>query len=74
VVRLRAPTVLIRSKIGAGIVLDLARERGLLDAACLGVAVGAAAVMTPGTELCRRADTVRLYKRIAHGAPESIET
>jgi 6-phosphofructokinase 2 len=83
VVRLRAPTVPIRSKIGAGdcmvagIVLGLARDRGLLDAARFGVAAGAAAVMTPGTELCRREDTERLYKRIApsaRGAPGSIET
>jgi 6-phosphofructokinase 2 len=83
VVRLRAPTVPIRSKIGAGdcmvagIVLGLARDRGLLDAARFGVAAGAAAVMTPGTELCGREDTERLYNHIAptaQGAPESIET
>jgi len=69
-VRLRAPTVQIRSKIGAGdsmvagITLALARGKSLEDATRFGVAAGAAAVMTPGTELCRREDTERLYERI----------
>ncbi len=65
---LRTPTVPIRSKVGAGdsmvagIVLGLARGLGLRDAVRLGVAAGAAAVMTDGTELCRRQDTERLYQ------------
>jgi hypothetical protein len=29
------------------------------------LAAGAAAVMTPGTELCRRADTERLFFRLS---------
>jgi len=68
--RLRAPTVPIRSKIGAGdsmvagIVLALARGEALHDAVRFGVAAGSAAVMTPGTELCRRSDTERLYERM----------
>lgn len=67
---LRSPTVPIRSKIGAGdsmvagIVLALAREQSLVDAARFGVAAGAAAVMTPGTELCRQQDTKELYQQI----------
>jgi 6-phosphofructokinase 2 len=71
VTRLRAPTVSIRSKIGAGdsmvagIVLSLARGKAVQEAARFGVAAGSAAVMTPGTELCRREDTERLYERIA---------
>ena len=64
---LRTPTVPIRSKVGAGdsmvagIVLGLARDMELADAVRFGVAAGAAAVMTEGTELCRREDTERLF-------------
>lgn len=65
--RLNSPTVTIRSRVGAGdslmggLALSLARGWGLGDAARFGIAAGAAAVMTPGTELCRRDDTERLY-------------
>jgi 6-phosphofructokinase 2 len=65
--RVPAPTVPIKSKVGAGdsmvggIVLSLARRRPLREAVRFGVAAGAAAVMTPGTELCHRDDTERLY-------------
>jgi 6-phosphofructokinase 2 len=67
---LRAPTVKIRSKIGAGdsmvggIVWALASDYTPLEAAKFGVAAGAAAVMTPGTELCQRNDAVELFKKI----------
>jgi 6-phosphofructokinase 2 len=65
--RLRAPTVPIKSKVGAGdsmvggLVLALDRGETLIEAVRFGVAAGAAAVMTPGTELCRREDMERLY-------------
>jgi 6-phosphofructokinase 2 len=65
--RIRAPTVKIRSKVGAGdstvagIVLGLAQGKSVRDAVRLGVAAGSAAVMTEGTQLCRREDTLRLY-------------
>jgi 6-phosphofructokinase 2 len=65
--RLRVPTVPIKSKVGAGdsmvggMVLALDRGEPLLNAVRFGMAAGAAAVMTPGTELCRREDTERLY-------------
>lgn len=68
--QLRTPTVKIRSKVGAGdsmvagIVLGLARGWGVRDAVRLGIAAGAAAVMTEGTELCRRADVERLYEHM----------
>lgn len=68
--RMRAPTVPIRSKVGAGdstvagLVLALARGLPLAEAARFGVAAGAAAVMTAGTELCRRTDVERLYERM----------
>lgn len=62
------PTVPIVSKVGAGdsmvagITLSLARGKPLKEAILFGVAAGTAAVMTPGTELCRREDTERLFK------------
>lgn len=65
--RLPTPVVPIKSKIGAGdsmvggIVLSLARDKPLRDSIRYGVAAGAAAVMTPGSELCRREDVERLY-------------
>jgi 6-phosphofructokinase 2 len=68
--RIQSPTVTIKSKVGAGdsmvagIVLSLARGKQIEDALRFGVAAGAAAVMTPGTELCRLEDTERLYRQI----------
>ncbi|HOD36643.1 MAG TPA: 1-phosphofructokinase family hexose kinase [Syntrophales bacterium] len=65
--RMRAPTVPIQSKVGAGdsmvagIVLSLSRGRPTRDSVLFGLAAGSAAVMTPGTELCRREDVERLY-------------
>lgn len=65
---IRTPTVEIRSKVGAGdsmvagLVLGLTRGLSMIDAAKFGVAAGAAAVMTDGTELCRREDTERLFE------------
>jgi 6-phosphofructokinase 2 len=68
--RVRAPTVPIKSKVGAGdsmvggVMTALKRGWEIPDAVRFGVAAGAAAVMTEGTELCRREDTERLYERI----------
>jgi 6-phosphofructokinase 2 len=68
--QIKAPTVKIRSRIGAGdsmvagLVLALASGKTLYHAACFGVAAGSAAVMTSGTELCRRKDTEQLFKQI----------
>jgi 6-phosphofructokinase 2 len=69
----RAPTVPIRSKVGAGdsmvagVVLGLARGMELMDAIRFGVAAASAAVMTEGTELCRREDTERVYSKMRGG-------
>lgn len=66
----RAPTVPIRSKVGAGdsmvagIVLSLARGGNLKNSFYYGLAAGSAAVITPGTELCTKEDTDRLYKKM----------
>ncbi|KPK85570.1 MAG: phosphofructokinase, partial [Deltaproteobacteria bacterium SM23_61] len=68
---IRPPTVPILSKVGAGdsmvagTVLSLARGRTPRDAVLFGIAAGTAAVMTPGTELCRKEDTERLYEKMA---------
>jgi 6-phosphofructokinase 2 len=70
--RVRAPLVPIISKVGAGdstvagMVLALARGQSWREAVRFGVAAGAAAVMTPGTELCRREDAERLYAQLMH--------
>ncbi len=68
---IRSPTVPIRSKVGAGdsmvagIVVRLAHGDPIDRAVRYGVAAGAAAVMTPGTALCRREDVERLYQRMS---------
>jgi 6-phosphofructokinase 2 len=67
---IRTPTVPIRSKVGAGdsmvagMTLAMARGLPIPQAVRYGVAAGAAAVMTPGTELCRREDVDRLFASI----------
>lgn len=66
----RSPTVPVRSRVGAGdstvagIVTALARGDDALTALRWGVAAGAAAVMTPGSELCHRDDVERLVSQI----------
>lgn len=57
----------VRSAVGAGdsmvggIVFALARGDTMEQAVRLGMAAGAATIMTEGTELCRREDVERLY-------------
>jgi 6-phosphofructokinase 2 len=46
----------------AGMVLSLARGGTLVEAVQFGMAAGAAALLRPGTELCRREDVERLYR------------
>jgi len=46
----------------AGIVLSLTRGWTLPDAVRFGMAAGTAALLRPGTELCRREDADRLYR------------
>jgi 6-phosphofructokinase 2 len=71
--RILPPTVPIISKVGAGdsmvagIVLSLARGKPLRESVLFGVAAGTAAVMTPGTELCRREDAERLFENMVSG-------
>ena len=67
---MRPPTVPIKSKVGAGdsmvagIVLSLAQGESLKNSFFYGLAAGSAAVMTPGTELCTKEDTDRLYQKM----------
>lgn len=69
--RVGAPAVPVASSVGAGdamvagIVLALSRRRGLPEAVRFGVAAGAAAVMNPGTQLCRREDAERLFEQMS---------
>jgi 6-phosphofructokinase 2 len=46
-------------------VFALAEGKPIEDAFRFGVAAGAAAVMTAGTQLCRRDDVLALYKAFA---------
>ena len=71
IVRLAAPTVDAVSTVGAGdcflaaFVLRLAQGRSVEAAFRAAVAAGAAAVMTPATELCHRPDVERLEAELA---------
>ncbi len=67
VIRLPAVHVVTRSAVGAGdsfvgaLVWSLARGDAIVDAFRWGAAAGAAAVTTPGTELCKRGDVRALF-------------
>jgi 6-phosphofructokinase 2 len=69
-----APTVKVQSKIGAGdstlggLVLALSRNWALPDAVRLGLAAGAAAVMTPGSQLAKHEDIMRLFEALRNDA------
>ena len=64
------PPVKVRSAVGAGdctiagLALKLAWGGSLIEACRLAVAMGTAAVLTPGTELCHRADVEKLLPQI----------
>lgn len=68
--RLPSPAVQFKSAIGAGdslvggLVCRLAQGESVSAAARYGVAAGAAAVRTEGTDLCRKEDVERLYNRL----------
>ncbi|TET27028.1 MAG: 1-phosphofructokinase [Dehalococcoidia bacterium] len=64
------PQLKVKSAVGAGdctlagLALKLAKNGSLMEACRLGVAMGAATVLTPGTELCHRDDVERLLPQI----------
>jgi 6-phosphofructokinase 2 len=68
--RIAAPDVPVVSVVGAGdslvagVVYSLAQGRPLKQSIQFGVAAGAAAVMNPERELCKREDTERLFNRM----------
>lgn len=78
--RIRAPSVHVKSKVGAGdsmvagLVLGLVRRLTIPETVRMGVAAGAAAVMMAGTELSHREDTEELYKRISSDALRARST
>lgn len=75
-IRIAAPEVQVISAIGAGdsfvagLCLALDRDEPVEVALRLGVAAAAATLLTPGTELCRKADVERLIAEC--GAPEYL--
>jgi 6-phosphofructokinase 2 len=74
--RLAAPLVRVRSKVGAGdsmvggVITALMNGASVTEAARHGVAAGAAAVMSEGTDLCRREDVERLLGQVDE--PEAV--
>jgi 6-phosphofructokinase 2 len=68
--RLPSPNVEKKSAVGAGssfvagLVFALSQGRTLEDSLALAVACGAAALITPGTEMVRKADADRLYAEL----------
>ena len=64
------PKVTIHSTVGAGdsmvagMVLALAKGWDLKDVLGYGVAAGTAATLNPGTELCKKEDTERIFKEL----------
>lgn len=73
VVRMPALHVPVRSAVGAGdsflgaMIFALVNGWSPDEALRLGVAAGAAAVLTPGTALCAREDVMRLYAETGQG-------
>ena len=70
IVKAVPPPVKVRSAVGAGdctiagLALKLAEGEPLVEACRLAAAMGTAAVLTPGTELCHRADVEELLPQI----------
>jgi 6-phosphofructokinase 2 len=71
--RIEGVKVTLKSAVGAGdsflgaMTLGLAQGGPVEEAFTLGMAAGTAAVLTAGTELCRRADVERRYEDIRRG-------
>jgi len=70
IVKAVSPPLKVKSAVGAGdctlagLALKLAKREPLMEACRLGTAMGAATVLTPGTELCHRDDVERLLPQI----------
>lgn len=76
--RLKAPQVNVASTVGAGdsfvgaFVWSLAAGHDLALAARYAVAAGSAALLAPGTELCRRDDVERLLSKVEASALDRV--
>ena len=70
IVKAVPPEVKVKSAVGAGdctiagLALKLVNGEPLIEACRLAVAMGTATVLTPGTELCHRADVERLLPEV----------
>jgi len=70
IIKAVSPPVKVKSAVGAGdcaiagLALKLAYGEPLVEACRLAVAMGSAAVLTPGTELCHKADVEKLLPQI----------
>lgn len=70
VVKAVPPAVRVKSAVGAGdctvagLALKLVHNEPLTEACRLGVAMGTAAVLTPGTELCHRDDVAKILPNV----------
>jgi len=68
--RLPSPEVIRKSAVGAGssfvagLVLSLSQGKSLDEAFAWAVACGTAALITPGTEMCRKPDVERLFNEL----------
>ena len=66
----KVPRVEVKSAVGAGdsfvagMTFGLATGLSPEDAFLMGMAAGTAAVLTPGTELCKKADVERLFDQL----------
>ena len=75
--QIEAPPVEVVSRIGAGdsmvggMIARLARGASVVEAARFGVAAGAAAVLTSGTELCHRDEAESLFEQVRSRVVES---
>lgn len=78
--RLASPPVEARSAVGAGdsfvgaMTWALAAGYPVVEAFAYGIAAGAAAAMTPGTELCRHADVLHLFEQVCAQLPAKVGT
>jgi 6-phosphofructokinase 2 len=70
ILKITPPQVEVRSTIGAGdstiagLVLKLSQGHGIEEASRWAAAAGTAAVLTPGTELCRREEVERILPKV----------
>ncbi len=73
--RFRPPDIAVRSSVGAGdsfvgaFVLAIARGRSIIEAATVGVAAAASAVLAEGTGLCGREETERMVSLVSVESP-----